>query len=86
MIAVPIMVGPWNRQLGLRLPGSRGERSLKRLFAEHGITPAARERTPVFYSDGRLCAAAGIGADERFLPREGEDAIVLITEKIERDH
>lgn len=85
MIALPITVGPWDRHTGLTLPGSRGRRSLKRLFAERGISAEERERTPVFYTGGRLCAAAGIGTDEAFLPREGEEALVLITEKIERE-
>ncbi len=85
MIALPIEVGPWDRQLGLTLPGSRGRRSLKRLFAERGLSPGERERTPVFYTAGRLCAAAEIGADEAFLPEKGEETVVLIIEKIERE-
>ena len=86
MISLPITVGSWNRQQGLAPAGGHGRRSLKRLFAERGISPAERERTPVFCTDGQICAAAGIGADERFLTGEGEEAIVLTIEKIERDH
>lgn len=85
MIALPITAAPWDRHAGLTLAGSRGRRSLKRLFAERGVSPVERERTPVFYSGDRALAAAGIGADEAFLPRDGEEALVLTTEKMERE-
>ncbi|MGM9619510.1 MAG: tRNA lysidine(34) synthetase TilS [Oscillospiraceae bacterium] len=81
MLLSPLTVGPWDRRQGLSLPGGRGRRSLKRLFAEAGLSCEERERTPVFYAGGRACAAALLGADEDFLPGEGEAALVLTIKK-----
>lgn len=85
MIQLPLMVGPWDRAQGMTLPGSRGQRSLKRLFADKGLSPYERDRAAVFYTDGQVCAAAEIGVDAAFLAEEGEDALQLIIKKIERD-
>ena len=85
MIHLPLMVGPWDRGQGMTLPGSRGQRSLKRLFADKGLPPHERDRAAVFYSDGQVCAAAEIGVDAAYLAEEGEDALQLIIKKIERD-
>ena len=38
----PWTVRPWRRDDRLTLPGSRGSRSLKRLFAEHGVIVSAK--------------------------------------------
>lgn len=84
MIQLPLSVSLWDRGQGMTIPGRPGQRSLKRLFAERGITPRQRDRAPVFYSAGKVCAAAGIGADAAFLPQEGEETIFLIIKKIER--
>ena len=40
-------VTPWRPGDWLRLPGSRGPRSFKRLCAERGLTPEARDALPV---------------------------------------
>ena len=79
------MVGPWKRDQGMTLAGSRGQRSLKRLFVDCGLSPRERDHTPVFYTEGRVCAAAEIGVDAAFLAQEGEEALQLIIKKIERD-
>ncbi len=85
MIQLPLMVGPWTREQGMTLAGSRGQRSLKRLFVDCGMSPRERDRTPVFYTEGRVCAAAEIGVDAAFLAQEGEEARQLIIKKIERE-
>ncbi|MDO4811239.1 MAG: tRNA lysidine(34) synthetase TilS [Eubacteriales bacterium] len=70
-------VRTWHRDDRLCLPGGRGERSVKRLFAEHGILPAMRQRWPVICVDGRAAAVYGIGTDERFLPTNGGKEIEI---------
>ena len=85
MIRLPLMVGPWDRDQGMTLPGSRGKRSLKRLFADQGLSPRERDRAAVFYTDGQVCAAAEIGVDAAFFAADGEKALQLIIKKIERD-
>ena len=84
-IQLPLMVGPWDRDQGMVLPGSRGQRSLKRLFADKGLSPRERDCAAVFYTDGQVCAAAEIGVDAAFLADDGEEALQLIIKKIERD-
>ena len=79
--AFPLTVGAWDPRARLRLPGAP-ERSLKRLYAERGIAPEERDRLPVFYSGGRAAAAYGLGTDEAFLPRTGEQALLVRVEKI----
>lgn len=83
MMGLPLTVGPWDRRQGLSLPGGQGRRSLKRLFAEAGLSCEERERTPVFYAGDRVCAAAVLGVDEGFLPREGEPALLLKMTRME---
>ena len=65
-----ITVRSWRSDDRLTLPGSRGARSLKRLFAERGIASPERERIPVVCVDGKVAAAAAIGQDESFLNKK----------------
>ena len=58
----------WQAGDRLTLPGSRGGRSLKRLFADAGIDPARRDKTPVICVDGRPAAAFRVGTDRDYLP------------------
>lgn len=85
MIQLPLLVGPWERDRGMTLPEARGQRSLKRLFADRGVTARERERTPVFYTNGCVCAAAEIGVDVNYLAEDGNDALQLMIKKIERE-
>jgi len=63
----------------LALPGSRGERSVKRLLSERGIPPEKRETLPVLCVDGALAAVWGVGVDRRFLPENsGEDIYYIM--------
>ena len=72
-----ISVRTWRRDDRLLLPDARGERSAKRLFAEHGISPALRARWPVICVDGKAAAIHGIGTDERFLPTKDGNQIEI---------
>jgi len=61
----------------LRLRG-RPEKTLKELFIEKKIPRDLRDNIPVFTAeDGTPVAVGGLGADERFLAREGEANITL---------
>jgi tRNA(Ile)-lysidine synthetase-like protein len=57
----------------LKLPNRPGK-SVKKWLVEEKIPRRYRENLPVFTAGGRLCAVAGLGADERFLPALGEKA------------
>ncbi|WP_295864921.1 tRNA lysidine(34) synthetase TilS [uncultured Oscillibacter sp.] len=56
-------VTAWRPGDRLTLPGSRGSRSLKRLFADAGIPPEERDRTPVLRIGGRAAAVPGLGSE-----------------------
>ena len=58
------------------LPGSRGERSLKRLCSDLGVTPAERDSLPVFRVNGKCAAVPGVGVDSDF--PSGEDRTVFV--------
>jgi len=73
----PLSVGAWDARESMSLPVSRGSRSLKRLFAEHGFSPDERDRTPVLRANGAVAAVYGIGTDALFLPADGENVCVL---------
>ena len=68
----------WRRDDRLALPGSRGERSVKRLLSERGIPPEKRETLPVLCVDGVLAAVWGVGVDRRFLPEDSGQGIYYI--------
>ena len=69
---------------GLKLPGSRGRRSVKRLCADWGIGPGERDTLPAFYVGESLAAVWPLGVDEEFQPREtdGERIIIQIKREI----
>ena len=60
----------WRRDDRMVLPGSRGERSLKRLCADAGISPMGRDAMPVFRVNGQAAAVPGLGIDLRFTPEK----------------
>ena len=77
-----LSVSAWNPREYLTLPG-KTRRSLKRLFADAGISPAQRDMTPVIRVNGRAAAVYGIGTDQAFLPSDGEDTVTIaITKQI----
>lgn len=71
-----VTVRPWHREDRLILPGSRGARSLKRLFADRGICSPERETIPVLCIDDRVCAVFAVGQDTDFL-QEKKIAITI---------
>ena len=73
-----LTVRRWQPLDRLELPESRGARSLKRLFAERGVTPERRDAIPVFCVDGVTAAAWGVGVDRRFLPEKTGGNIYII--------
>ena len=58
-----LTVRSWRSEDRMTLPGSRGARSLKRLFAERAILPPEREKVPVVCDRGQICAVYGVGAN-----------------------
>ena len=71
-----LSVSAWDAREYLTLP-EKTRRSLKRLFAEAGIPPAQRDVMPVIRVNGRAAAVYGIGADQAFLPTDGEGAVTI---------
>ena len=77
-------VGSWHSGEGLRLPGTRGRRSLKRLFSERGIDPAKRDGIPVIRCGGKIAAVYSLGIDTAFIPVEGKKIYQVEISKIKR--
>lgn len=80
----PLFVQTCRTGDGLKLPGSRGRRSVKRLCADWGIGPGERDTLPAFYVGESLAAVWPLGVDEEFQPREtdGEKIIIQIKREI----
>ncbi|MBQ1459967.1 MAG: tRNA lysidine(34) synthetase TilS [Oscillospiraceae bacterium] len=76
-----ISVRTWRSGDRLTLPGSRGSRSLKRLFADVGIDPARREKMPVICVDGQAAAVFRVGTDQRFTPGKNEKQVIITWKK-----
>lgn len=66
-----LTVRTWRASDRMTLPGARGARSLKRLYAERGIDPELRDSLPVWCCGDTVIAAAGIGTDSRFYGETG---------------
>lgn len=81
MMNTALCVGPWTRAGSMQLTGARGQRSLKRLFQDAGISPAERDAMPVIYAGDEVCAVPFLGGDVRFLAQEGDEALVLMTDQ-----
>lgn len=58
---VCLHVRRWRPDDRMTLPGARGARSLKRLYAERGIAPERRDGLPVLCCGADIVAATGIG-------------------------
>ena len=67
-------VTAWRPEDRMTLCGSRGSRSVKRLCADHGISPRRRDGLPVLRFDERPAAIPGIGVDAAFLPELAKTA------------
>ena len=73
-----VEVTAWRRDDRMRLPGDRGERSLKRLCADRGISPTERDTLPVLRINGQAAAVPGIGIHLDFLPCQDRDMAHVI--------
>lgn len=62
----PLVLRGWRPSDRMVLPNARGARSLKRLYAERGISPSERGGLPVLCAGGEIAAAAGIGVAAGF--------------------
>jgi len=70
-----LRVGAWDASKRMALP-QKQERSLKRLFAEHGISPEVRDHTPLIYCGEKVAAIYGIGTAAEFAV-EDADAVQI---------
>lgn len=70
-----LTVRTWRASDRMTLPGARGARSLKRLYAERGIPPEIRDGLPVLCCGDSVVAAAGIGTDSRYYGNTGVFAV-----------
>jgi tRNA(Ile)-lysidine synthase len=76
-----VTVRAWRPDDRLTLPGSRGARGLKRLFAEAGIDPIRRDAVPVICVAGRAAAVCGLGIDRAFTEEKTGEAADIIWKK-----
>ncbi len=72
-----LTVTPWSRDDGMTLPGSRGQRSLKRLCADAGISPAQRDRLPVLRVGGQCALVPGIGMAPDFASQSHPETVFV---------
>ena len=70
-------VTPWRSGDWLRLPGSRGRRSFKRLCADRGLTPEERDRLPVLRVGEAHAADPVFGVSADFAPCSGEQTVYV---------
>lgn len=68
----------WRPSDRMTVPGSRGSRSLKRLWAERGVAPHVRDGLPVLRGGERLLAAACLGVNLEVTPST-EEAVLYVT-------
>ena len=80
-------VTSWRPGDRLRLPGSRGSRSFKRLCADRGLTPEERDLLPVLRVGDAPAADPLFGVHADFAPRSGERTVyVRFYKKTEEKH
>ena len=70
-------VTPWRPGDWLRVPGSRGPRSFKRLCAERGISPGERDALPVLRVGEAHAADPVFGVQPDFAPCPGGQTVFL---------
>ena len=74
---VPMTVTSWHPGDWLRVPGSRGPRSFKRLCAERGISPGERDALPVLRAGETHAADPVFGVQPDFAPCPGGQTVFL---------
>ena len=82
-----LTVTSWRPSDWLRLPGSRGKRSFKRLCAERGISPEERDALPVLRVGEAHAADPVFGVQQDFAPDSARETVfVKFTKKTEENH
>ena len=80
-------VTPWRSGDWLRLPGSRGKRSFKRLCADRGLSPEQRDLLPVLRVGEAHAADPVFGVSQDFAPCSQEQTVfVRFYKKTEENH
>lgn len=74
-VGKPLTIAPWNGTG--RLNVENGSRTIKRLFADRGISVGERMEHPTVLADGKILAVAGVAVDWNWHPAEGEAALVV---------
>ena len=74
---VPMTVTSWHPGDWLRVPGSRGPRSFKRLCTERGISPGERDALPVLRVGETHAADPVFGVQPDFAPCPGGQTVFL---------
>ena len=79
----PLTIAAWDGTG--RLAVENGSRSIKRLFADQGISADQREEHPALYLEGRPVAVLGVAVDWSLHPQPGERVLTVVWEKEEKD-
>ena len=76
-----------SRQVGdsIRLHGSNGTKTVKKLMIERKIPAHLRDTLPVFADDLGVIAVFGIGISARVTPKTGEETLGIFVEELEDD-
>ena len=74
-LVFPLLVGSWRS--GDRMADGRGERTMKRLFADSGVPVHRRNSVPVLYSGGRPVAAFGVAVSSAHAPQPGQRRLTV---------
>ena len=77
-----LSVSGWRGRDRMILPGSRGSRSVKRLCADGGISPAQRDGLPVLRVGEQIAAMARLGANMEFAPCTDKKTVYVRFQKI----
>lgn len=78
VLTQPLRITCWRPSDFMKLPGTKGARSLKRLCVERGISPARRETLPVVRIEEKPIAVPVVGVSEEFAPLTREHAVRLV--------
>lgn len=73
----PLRITAWRGEDRMTLPGSRGPRTVKRLCAERGISPAERDGLPLLRVGEQPAAMARVGINLDFAPRKENKAVYI---------
>lgn len=76
----PLKVTAWRSGDRMTLPGSRGRRTVKRLWADAGVPPGQRDGLPVLRLGERIVAAPYLGVDLDFAAGETGARVTFYTE------